>query len=314
MASGPVEAAETYTLKALSSWIKTTIEYKAFSMFEEAVNQRVAKQAPGELKIQYLGGPEVVKESNQAEALQRGMIDMLYTSGAYYTNVLPEVDALKLSNFTPAEERANGTMAYLNEIHEKKLGAYYLGRLGLQIHFQIFLKKPIATADLKGLNIRISPLYLQVVKGLGGNPVVMPLTEVYVAMERNVVDGFCFPTVGIRDYGLQKQAKYLVDPEFYTVTNPILVNLNTWNKLPQKLKDLLKEATIEAENNIVAYMENLAKQERPLLIKEGLQVIDLPPAENEKLLRVAYDEGWKDVLQKCPETGPKLKELLTKKK
>jgi len=29
---------------------------------------------------------------------------------------------------------------------------------------------------------------------------------------------------------------------------------------------------------------------------------------------VAYDEGWKDVLEKNPVTGPKLKELLTKKK
>jgi tryptophan synthase alpha subunit len=50
------------------------------------------------------------------------------------------------------------------------------------------------------------------------------------------------------------------------------------------------------------------------LIQAGLQVIDLPPAEKEKFLKVAYDEGWKDILAKCPETGPKLKALLTKKK
>jgi hypothetical protein len=43
-------------------------------------------------------------------------------------------------------------------------------------------------------------------------------------------------------------------------------------------------------------------------------VIDLPPAEKEKFLKVADDEGWKDVLTKCPETGPKLRALLTKKK
>jgi len=49
-------------------------------------------------------------------------------------------------------------------------------------------------------------------------------------------------------------------------------------------------------------------------MEEGIQVIDLPPAEEEKFLKVAYDEGWKDMLQKCPITGPKLEELLTKKK
>jgi hypothetical protein len=43
-------------------------------------------------------------------------------------------------------------------------------------------------------------------------------------------------------------------------------------------------------------------------------VIDLPAAEKEKFLKVAYEEGWKDVLAKSPEAGAKLKELLTKKK
>ena len=43
-------------------------------------------------------------------------------------------------------------------------------------------------------------------------------------------------------------------------------------------------------------------------------MIDLPPAEKEKFLKVAYDEGWKDVLGKSPPAGAKLKELLTKKK
>jgi len=41
-------------------------------------------------------------------------------------------------------------------------------------------------------------------------------------------------------------------------------------------------------------------------------VIDLPAAEKEKFLKVAYDEGWKDILGKSPTAGAKLKELLTK--
>ncbi|MEI9478109.1 MAG: hypothetical protein WCO26_16250 [Deltaproteobacteria bacterium] len=51
-----------------------------------------------------------------------------------------------------------------------------------------------------------------------------------------------------------------------------------------------------------------------LLKQAGVQVIVLPPAEKEKFLRVAYDEAWKDIVQKNPTTGPKLRELLTKKK
>jgi TRAP-type C4-dicarboxylate transport system substrate-binding protein len=273
----------------------------------------VAKKYPGELKINYVGGPEAVKSTDQVQAGQRGMVDMVYTTNAYYLSVLPEVDVYKLSDLTPMEERANGTWKYMNDLHEKK-GLYLLGRLGLGEKFYLYLKKPIQSADLKGLNIRVSPMYLQIIKGLGGNPVVIPPTEVYVALERNVVDGFCWPAVGIRDWGWQKQVKYIVEPGFYQVPNPLLMNLNTWNKLPKKFKDLLTEAAVEAEKRAIAHFDELAKQERPILLKEGLQVIDLPPAEKEKFLKVAYDEGWKDVLEKNPGTGPKLKELLTKKK
>jgi TRAP-type C4-dicarboxylate transport system substrate-binding protein len=304
--------AETFTLKAVTAWPKTASEYKAFTTLTDLVEQTVAKKYPGELKIQFVGGPEAVKTMDQVQACQRGMVDMVFTTNAYYVSLLPEVDALKLSNFTPAQERTSSAWAYVNQLHEK-IGLYYLARLGLGIKFHLYLKKPIKTADLKGLNIRVSPMYLQVIKGLDGNPVVIPPTEVYPALERNVVDGYCWPSVGIRDWGWDKHTKYVVDPGFYQVPNPLVMNLNTWNKLPKKLQDLLTEAAAEAEKKVVAYFDDLAKQERPILLKEGIQVIDLPPAEKEKFLKVAYDEGWKDIIAKSPQIGPKLKELLTKK-
>ena len=312
MTGGPVKA-ESFTLKAVTGWPKTASEYKAFTIFTDLVEQMVAKKYPGELKIQYVGGPEAVKTMDQVQACQRGMVDMVFTTNAYYVSVLPEVDALKLSVFTPAEERAKGAWVYINQLHEK-IGLYYLARLGLGIQFHLYLEKPIKTADLKGFNIRVSPMYLQVIKGLGGNPVAIPPTEVYSALERNVVDGYCWPSVGIRDWGWDKQTKYVVDPGFYQVPNPLLMNVNARNKLPKKLQNLLTEAAAEAEKKVVALFDDLAKQERPVLLKEGIQVITLPPAESERFLKVAYEEGWKDILGKSPQTGATLKELLTKKK
>jgi TRAP-type transport system periplasmic protein len=310
----PSGFAETVTLKALTAWPRAAVEYKAFAIFTESVDQIVAKKAPGELKIQYIGGPEAVKAADQAQALQRGMIDMIFTAGAYYQGILSDIDALKLTELTPWEERANGAWAYINDLHEKRIDVHYLGRLGLNLQFHLFLKKPIKTADLKGLNIRVSPLYLPAIKGLGGNPSVIPIPDVYMALERNVVDGAGSPLVGIREYGWQKHVKYMIDPGFYTVVNPLLVNLEKWNKLSPKLQGVLNEACIESERKVVALFADLAKQERPLLTKEGVEIIELPPAEGQKFLKVAYDEGWKEVIQKNPQTGPELRKLLTKTK
>jgi TRAP-type C4-dicarboxylate transport system substrate-binding protein len=305
--------AEQITLKAVTAWPKTASDNKSLDFFLESVAKQVEKKYPGELKINLVGGPEAVKITDQVHAAQTGMVDIVHTTNAYYVHLLPEADAMKLSNFTPWEERANGAWAYYNELHEKK-GLYFLGRIGTDLPFSLYLTKPIKTADLKGFNIRVSPMYLQLVKGLGGNPVVIPPTEVYTALERNVVDGYGWPTIGIREWGWEKHTKYIVEPSFYTGPHPMVMNLKTWNGLPKKFKDVIMEAAMEAEKKIVAYYKEEINKEFSLLKKAGLQVIDLPPAEKEKFLKVAYEEGWKDILAKCPETGPKLKGLLTKKK
>lgn len=311
---GPAaHAADTITLKAVMSWPKNATEFKAFTFFAEAVDRLVAEKAPGQLKIQFVGGPEVVKTADQAESLQRGLIDIVFTSSAYYTSLLPAADAIKLSELTPAEERANGAWAYLNELHQAK-GLYYLARLGIQIPFQLYLNKPISSADLKGLNIRVSPLYLAAIKGLGGNPVVIPPTEVYAALERNVVDGYCWPSVGIRDWGWEKVTKYIVKPSFYTGPNPLLMNLASWNKLSKPLQEILTAAAQEAEKKTLELYFDLAKKEQEILTAAGLKTIDLPAAEQEKFLKVVYEEGWKAVVEKNADSGPQLKKLLTKTK
>ncbi len=309
-----VAKAEQITLKAITAWPKNATDNKSLDFFLESVEQQVAKKYPGELKINLVGGPEAVKIQDQVHAAQTGMVDIVHTTNAYYVSLLPEADAMKLSELRPWEERANGAWAYYNELHKKKLGLYFLGRIGTDLPFSLYLTKPIKTADLRGFNIRVSPMYLQLVKGLGGNPVVIPPTEVYTALERNVVDGYGWPTIGIREWGWEKHTKYIVEPPFYSGPHPMVMNLKTWNGLPKKFKDVLNEAAMEAERKIVAYYVEEIKKEIPLLKKAGLQVIDLPPLEKEKFLKVAYEEGWKDVLAKSPEAGAKLKELLTKKK
>jgi len=60
---------------------------------------------------------------------------------------------------------------------------------------------------------------------------------------------------------------------------------------------------MEAEKKTVALYEEMRKKETLFCKRQVSRVIDLPPAEKTKFLKVADDEGWKDVLQKCPQTG-----------
>ena len=143
--------AETITLKAITAWPKTASDNIPYQIFSEIVEQMVAKKYPGELKIQYIGGPEAVKTSDQVQALQRGMVDICYTTNAYYVSLLPEVDAMKLSPFSPEEERARGAWAYWKDLHEKKLKIYYLGRLGHDQKFYLYRGPLYNTEDVSGI-------------------------------------------------------------------------------------------------------------------------------------------------------------------
>ena len=112
--------AQTVTLKVVTAWPKNTTDNKSLFYFMDSVEQQVAKKYPGELKLNLVGGPEAVKIQDQAHAAQTGMVDIVHTTNAYYVSEVPEVDAMKLSDFKPWEERANGAMAYFNDLHEKK--------------------------------------------------------------------------------------------------------------------------------------------------------------------------------------------------
>jgi len=75
--------AQTITLKALNAWPKNSAEGNtSLNFFLESVEKQIAQKYPGELKINMIGGPEVVKIQDQVQAAQTGMVDIVHTTNA----------------------------------------------------------------------------------------------------------------------------------------------------------------------------------------------------------------------------------------
>ena len=56
------------------------------------------------MRIHYLGGaPKVMPTFDVGKNLRDGLFDIMNNTGAYYTNVVPEADALKLFDVPMAE-------------------------------------------------------------------------------------------------------------------------------------------------------------------------------------------------------------------
>ena len=68
----------------------------------------VNKDGKGVLQINFIGGPKAIPTFEVGKAVQSGVVDIGFTTGAFYTNVMPEADILKLSETSAAEQRKNG--------------------------------------------------------------------------------------------------------------------------------------------------------------------------------------------------------------
>jgi TRAP-type C4-dicarboxylate transport system substrate-binding protein len=288
----PVQAEQS--LKAVAMFPKSLIYVKSFLQYVDKVNA----EGKGVIRIEFLGGPEVIPTGEQVNAVRSGVVQMVYGPGSYYPGDVPETDALVGSNVSPLEQRANGGLDLFNQIHEQKLKVHYLGHMDGGIKFHIYLKnKPKTKADgaldLTGLKLRGAPIYREFfTEFLGVTYVQIQVPEVYTALERGTVDGLGWTSIGLMDLGWDKQLKYRVDPGFFQTDLGVLVNIGAWNQLTQPAKDLLTKLAVEHEKSSYAALEALRVKEDEEIRKRGMEIVTLPDAEAKKFLKAAYDVPW----------------------
>lgn len=294
--------AEEVKLRATSAFVLGTAFSRPFEAFVDHVNET----GKGVVQINLIGGPEAIPPFEVGNAVSTGVVDMASSPAAFYTNLLPEADALKLTRTTTQQHHENGCYAMIDELHRSKMNVKYLARTGDRVPFHLYLTKPIDGPDLSGLTIRTTPVYQAMFAGLGANLVRTAPGEVYTALERGTIDGYGWPIQGMLDLGWHEQTKYRVDPGFYAVDVNVLVNLDTWNSLTDEQRTFLEEAGnwIEDRNAdaVAINQEETRKQ-----ADAGIEVIEFSGKDREKWLETAYDKGWEAVAEVNPQVAEKLR-------
>jgi len=102
-------------LKAVRFTKKTSASFHYAGVLFERIND----QAKGELEIEVLGGPEVIRGRDQADGVRKGVVDLSCVPSSYYGDLVPQVSGMLMSEKTPSEERAQGYYDFLNEYHKK---------------------------------------------------------------------------------------------------------------------------------------------------------------------------------------------------
>jgi TRAP-type C4-dicarboxylate transport system substrate-binding protein len=301
-------AAQEVTLKAVTAFTEKTTYSRPFERFIDRVNA----DGMGLLRINYIGGPKAMPPFEVGNALKGGVVDIANDTGAFYTNLMPEADAWKLTERPMAELRQNGGYAAMAAIYAQKLNAIFLARLVDNNPFHLYVNKRISAPDLTGLKLRITPVYRDFFQALGATVVQTAPGEVYTALERGVVDGYGWPITGVFDLGWNEKTKYRVDPGFYSAEVSVLINRNSWDRLDGAQRDVLRKAAEQSEAEAVAAFAEENEREIKRQAAGGIETIRFEGAAGDAYLSKAYQAGWDGIIRLSPATGPKLKDLFQK--
>src|SRR4051812_19398663 len=272
------------TLRLVSAFPENQYYVKRTIDWAEKVN----KEGKGVLQINFISGPKAIPTFEVGNAVKTGVVDMSLSTGAFYTNLMPEADALKLSEVSAAQQRKNGAYDLINRIWAEKANMRYLARVVEFTPFHLYLNKKIDKPDLTGLKLRITPVYRDFFQALGGSVMTTAPGEVYTALERGVIDGYGWPIHALFDLNWQEKTKYRVDPGFYNAEVSLIMNQDKWKALPVPARDMLMRETLayERQND---YWKTFNQEETRKQAQAGIQTIAFDAATSKAYVEKARE-------------------------
>jgi len=308
LALAPVTAqAQEVTLRVVSAFPENQFYVKRTIEWIEKVNQ----EGKGVLQLNFIGGPKAIPTFEVGKSVQSGVVDIGFSTGAFYTNVMPEADILKLSETSAAEQRKNGGYDLINKIWAEKANMRYLAKVVEFTPFHIYLTKKIDKPDLTGLKIRITPVYREFFQAMNAQVMTTAPGEVYTALERGVIDGYGWPIHALFDLNWQEKTKFRVDPGFYNAEVGLVMNLDKYKGLPAKARAYLDRQALdyERQNDFwKSYNQNEAKRQADA----GIQTIKFDAATSKAFVEKSKEIGWANAVKASPQYGEALKKVLAK--
>ena len=218
----------------------------------EKFAQLVKEKTGGKVEVQVFPSSQLGNQRDLVEGTQFGTIDFTMTSTAVLGNFLPQAAVFDLPFIFRDVQHAYKALDTVGmEIAEKlqgmKLLAYYENGVRHMTNSKRPIRKP---EDMKGLKIRVmeQPIYIEMIKALGGNPTPMAFGELFTALQQGVVDGQENPAAHIYTARFFEVQKYISLTAHTYSAEPMLVSLAAWNKLPKDLQEKIQSAANESRD------------------------------------------------------------------
>jgi len=245
---------EVFELRMQTTWPAGSVLHA--SAIELA--RTIEEMSGGRLRIDVYPAGAIVPAFEVLTAVHKGILDAGHSWSAFWIGLHP---AFNLFSSVAGGPFGMDTIDY---------AGWLLVGGGLELYRQLFtdvlglnvlvfpadilppeplgwFKKPVLSwEDLDGLKFRAAGLTAEVMKEAGMIVVTLPAGEILPALEKGLIDGaeFMCPTTDM-DLGLMDVAKYYHAPGVHrdTGTLELLINKDSWNRLPPDLQAIIEVAT-----------------------------------------------------------------------
>ncbi len=279
---------KTYSLSINVAYPPPVHEWESKYIAHEKFAQRVDEATNGQVKIDIYYNSQLTPTAQALDALKRGVIDM-QSSTSYWGGVVPEADVIWLPFWSKGHGHAMHVMrdTKIGEMIEEsyaKQDAKLLFYWPVSIEGLITTKPIDSYDDMKGMKVRMGasswPTWY---KTMGVTPINVEASEQYEAMMRGTMDATVYVLYSIDTYKFYEVAKHLTLPGFI---DPflcyVLVNQQSWDKLPADLQQAIEEVAAEIELESIAGSERLTDSILDICAEKGVEVTKLNKQEFEK--------------------------------
>ncbi len=274
-------------------------------------SDKVKEYSDGTVSVQTFNSSTLGNERQLQDGVRSGTIDM--TIAGTFSYFVPWAGALEASmlyssldhftNFFSSEEGAELMEEFESEANVKTLFVVPHGGFRYITMNEVEIKAP---ADLQGIKIRNPnvPSFNIMADAVGAIPTPIDFSELYVALQRGVVQGQHNPVgniVGARLYEVQDSLSMIpwgISPHMVSMSKAV------WNKLD----DAQKEAVIRAAEETAKEYPAIAVQEEAKLLAEiadKITIIQPQDIDLDAFGKVFADKGLPALKAEYGETASK---------
>jgi TRAP-type mannitol/chloroaromatic compound transport system substrate-binding protein len=300
---------ETFRWKMVMPWSKGLLFYDIAVHFCDTV--RLA--SGGRLDIKPFSADELVPAMQTFDAVSKGSAEVGHDWPGYWKGKNEAFVPLADVPFGLDPEGYNiwlyekGGLAMMQELYGRyNLVALPCGQTGQDMGL-FSNKKATKMEDFKGLRVRTVGWYMDILNNLGASVSPLPGGEVYLALERGVIDAAEFSAPAMNyPMGFDEITKYVIEPGVHQPGSQcsVFFNKDAYNKLPDDLKWIVDTAAKETQLWSINWINNL-DADAIRKFKEKVEIVQM-----DKDTLIQFRKTTHDYVESLKQKYPDVKKIV----